>query len=272
MTRVYELRHEEISSRLYDSPEPHRDCLVLGSGRSGTSLMAELLSSAKYDLGPCLHGPSAMNPHGFFEDADTGLINEELLRPYVGSAAPRPRSADHSRLRSLAEGEAWLAALPPDIEIAAAPDVTSRIRAATRSRPFCRKDPRFAYTLPVWMPYLRDPALICVFREPARTARSICAFMAAENVDVNFGEAVRIWTAHYERILDRLTPEGEWFIIHYEQLMRGDALPRLERRLGIRCDRSVCDPALRRTAVEGAVGKRAEALYGQLCTAAGYVD
>jgi hypothetical protein len=249
---------------------PRRDCLVLGCGRSGTSLMGELLSSAGYDLGPRLHGASETNPRGFFEDVETGEINDRLLAPRLHEAVPPLRTAAGARPRAPAEGDAWLAILPPDAEVAAPPDVVARIRAATRARPFCRKDPRFAWTLPAWRPHLRDPLLLCVFREPARTARSIRAFLAAERVELDFGDAVRVWTAHYERILDRLAHEGEWIFVHYEQLLEGDALASLEARLGIGFDRSVCDAALRRTATGGGAGTRAEALYRRLCAAAGH--
>ncbi len=57
--------------------------IVLGCGRSGTSLVAGLLASAGYFMGPRLHPPREANPTGFFEGEVVKDVNEALLDPLV---------------------------------------------------------------------------------------------------------------------------------------------------------------------------------------------
>jgi Uncharacterized protein conserved in bacteria len=56
-----------------------RNCLILGSGRSGTSMVAGTLASAGYFIGDNLYPRLASNPKGFFEDPEINAINEDLL-------------------------------------------------------------------------------------------------------------------------------------------------------------------------------------------------
>ena len=44
-----------------------KDCIVLGSGRSGTSMVAGCLHGANYFMGDDLMPPTAGNPKGIFE-------------------------------------------------------------------------------------------------------------------------------------------------------------------------------------------------------------
>src|SRR5207302_10666897 len=72
-----------------------------------------------------------------------------------------------------------------------------RMTAQTTRAPFCFKDPLFCFTLPAWRPHLDDAVLLCVFREPARTANSIlneCRQDYLAGVDMDFDRALRIWT------------------------------------------------------------------------------
>ena len=49
--------------------EPNKRCaLVLGSHRSGTSVLSRALLAAGVFLGKSLYGPRFDNPKGFFED------------------------------------------------------------------------------------------------------------------------------------------------------------------------------------------------------------
>ena len=52
-----------------------RDGLILGSGRSGTSMLAGTLSAAGYYIGDCLIEANEANPKGFFEDYEVNAIN-----------------------------------------------------------------------------------------------------------------------------------------------------------------------------------------------------
>jgi len=109
------------------------------------------------------------NPKGTFEDRSVNAINEDLLEPLF----PRwrlPVGRSWARRRTLQRGLRWASALPPSVEVRSRPDVDERIAEHVSHEPFCFKDPRFCYTLPAWRPHLRDAVLLCVFREPERTA------------------------------------------------------------------------------------------------------
>lgn len=56
------------------------DCLVLGSGRSGTSLVAGMLDRAGYYTGDNYLVGRLANPRGFFEDSRVNSINDALLK------------------------------------------------------------------------------------------------------------------------------------------------------------------------------------------------
>src|SRR5262249_21790216 len=77
-----------------------RNCLILGSGRSGTSMLAGMLRLAGYYMGEHLVPADPSNPKGYFEDDEVNAINEELLSPVTP-----PRSHP-------AFGWRWLAAVP----------------------------------------------------------------------------------------------------------------------------------------------------------------
>lgn len=59
------------------------NCLILGSGRSGTSMLAGILHQAGYFMGDKLHKPELSNPKGFFEWMTINQINEQILAAYV---------------------------------------------------------------------------------------------------------------------------------------------------------------------------------------------
>jgi hypothetical protein len=239
-----------------------RNCLILGSGRSGTSLLAGLLSGAGYYMGNHLIPPDEANPRGYFEDDEVNAINEALLAP-VTLAPEGP-----------AYGWRWLARVPVGTRIPACPDTAQRIQAQTGRAPFCLKDPRFSYTLPVWRPFLGNAAFLCVFREPARTAHSILKECRPgtylEGLPMSFPEAVAVWTLMYRHIVEGHRHSGDWLFFHYDQLFQEESLRKLQAVLGAPANRQFPDPGLRRSPAEGPVGPAAQALYEQLCRLAYY--
>lgn len=53
-------------------------------------------------------------------------------------------------------------------------DIGHLIGRMSRHHPFCFKDPRFGFTLPLWQPYLPpDVRFLVVFRDPVDTVASI---------------------------------------------------------------------------------------------------
>ena len=251
-------------------PDP-RPCLILGCGRSGTSLAAGLLAEAGYDLGPRLLPADPSNPKGFFESRTVNDLNERLLEPLSGArpvdAAGRPLAA-----RPLRDGERWLAALPADVTVPPRPELEPALRAALDAPgPAARTDPRFVWTLPVWAPLLPGALRLCVFREPGRTARSILGMTGNGDLGLTLDGALAVWTAAYRRCLHLAEAEGGdgWLFVPYDRLVDGSALPLLAARLGVPLQGSFAHPGLARTPGGGDVPRAVTDLLRELEARAG---
>lgn len=251
-----------------------RSCLILGSGRSGTSMLAGTLAGAGYFVGERLASPRHSNPKGFFEDAEINAINEELLAAVLPARPPvfgRWLFRDRPR-----EGQRWLARLPLGVEVSAGPELAARVRAAVAREPFCYKDPRFSYTLPAWRPFLHDTVLICVFRDPGSTVASIlkeCRDMPyLHDLTLDAQGATEVWLSMYRHVIAAHGQGGEWLFMHYDQLFDPPALARLAEVVDADIDRSFPDRSLSRSTGRPSpeLAAEAAALYDRLCTLAGY--
>ncbi|MGH3318889.1 MAG: hypothetical protein ACRDN9_01695 [Streptosporangiaceae bacterium] len=228
-------------------------------------MMAGVLAHSGYDMGVRLLSADTSNPKGYFEDLDVNAINDALLAPHDPSDRAR---APHER--ALGDGERWLAALPLGVDVRPDAPARSGMAAALRPAPFCRKDPRFCYTLPAWRPILHDTVYVCVFREPARTAHSLLRHTRSRQLGLTFNGALHVWTAMYRHVLARHHHDGDWVFAHYEQVLDGTVLPALERALNARLDHSFPDPILRRSPCDGRLPRATRQVYADLCATAGY--
>ena len=131
-----------------------KNCLVLGFGRSGTSLMGGLLYHAGYFLGNHLHPARATNPKGFFEDVVINRINELILENFDNSIIrpDYPRYSKPYSPYSPGHGHRWLSLIKPGTLISCNNKeiIKQIIDAIDFKQPLAFKDPRFNYTLPVW--------------------------------------------------------------------------------------------------------------------------
>ena len=189
------------------------DCFIVGSGRSGTSMVAGLLAQSGYFMGNKLdayYGDT--NPKGFFEDPDINAINERILHPIIPRRPREPIGRIVFPRRSVA-WSLWLTYVSPEAVIPRpAPEILDWIRSYTIKRPFCLKDPRFSYTLSIWREQAPAARFICVFREPNRTAQSMVKeARRAEylrHFKLDYAGALRVWQAMYLRILERTCTRG----------------------------------------------------------------
>ena len=241
-----------------------RDCVVVGCGRSGTSLAAGLLAHAGYNCGEDLLPPDDGGPTGFFEARGVNRINELLLAPHD---AVLRRDGYSRRLR---DGERWLAVLPDHVEVELPPGLRGALSGALPASPYCCKDPRFGYTLEAWRPFLGEPLFVCVFRHPLATADSIARDVRYGDLTVDRESAAAIWTAIYRRVLDRYRNEGDWLFVHYEQLLDGSGVQRLAKAVGAPLDPGLADPALRRARPDAEPPPATAPIYEELCGLAGY--
>jgi hypothetical protein len=81
---------------------------------------------------------------------------------------------------------------------------------------------------------------------------------------------VSLWVLLYRHIVEAHRHEGEWLFLHYDQMVSGDAIPRLETFLQAEVDRSFPDSSLRRVVKGLELPKETQTLYETLCRLAGY--
>ena len=235
-----------------------RNCLVLGAGRSGTSMITGALAEAGYFFGGAQHPARAANPKGFFETAEVNGINEGLLASMLPSES------------ALGDGQRWLGVPRATARASADANAASLMRRAIEVKPFCLKDPRFSFTLPAWRPQLPDDTgLVCAFRHPALTATSLvqeCETAAyLKGVHFDLERAFELWITTYRTILDVHSETGEWLFLHYDQMLVPEGRARLADFLSAHIDDEFADPKLRREVPDIEVPAEALELYEELC-------
>ena len=156
--------------------------LITGSGRSGTSAVAQILHQAGISVGHDLIEPDENNADGYFEERRLIAINDSILRE-AGLVDP------------------FTTATRAEV-IAAAGPYHEYMRALIAEATPAWKDPRFSWTLEAWLPLLPEPPrLIVCLRNPAEVAASTMRFFGTVGE-----EPVRVvehlWRAQYERLLE----------------------------------------------------------------------
>ena len=251
-----------------------KNVVVLGSGRSGTSMVTGTLAGKGFYMGSGLYRPSVTNPKGYFESWDINGINEDLLAMVI---PPRPRILGKWFFRKRPQlGQRWLARVPLGTTIPCSSQIVERIKRVVQNQPFCIKDPRFSYTLPVWRPFLKNVVFLCVFRSPVSTvssmvkARTVMPYLRSLSIDDKL--ALEVWSLMYRHILDIHRHEGDWLFLHYDQVLGGEGLDRIEKFVGAKVNRDFPDPALKRSVPRKTISKEARKIYEKLCALAGYAE
>lgn len=260
-----------------------KNCLVMGSGRSGTSLAAGVLAGAGYFMGETLLPATEANPKGYFEAREVEAVNEALVKTMLKPTrqerlwawlAPPPEQPTFNEEKYWYMTR-WLALVPALRNPRVHPQIAEQIGTLLARQPFCFKDPRFCYTLPAWRPYLDDETVfLCVFRDPAVTAASILKEVERERylegVSLSFAQALQVWTYMYRHIVRKHRHTGKWLFIHYDQLMTPAGLDRIAQFVGAAVDRDFPDRRLARTRSTARVPWQTARLYRALCRLAGY--
>ncbi len=255
-----------------------KNIIILGSGRSGTSMVAGCFAKSGYFMGDDLWDARKANPKGFFEDREINEINEDLLEPVV----PKRRHLwgkiffQHQPIK----WQRWLACLPPDVKISSPPSIVERIKKIVQREPYCLKDPRFSYTLPAWEPFLNKTVFICVFRDPGSTAASIykeCLEVPhlanpKSGIKISMRQAFEVWIHTYLPILSIHRYKGDWLFLHYNQVLTSEGMDKLEEFTGSKVDRSFPTAKLSRSKPSGKNPKKSMEIYSDLCKLANYQD
>ena len=255
-----------------------QNIIILGSGRSGTSLASGLFAKSGFFMVDNSWDSRESNPKGFFEDEEVNEINEDILQPLVPKRL-KFLGITIFKNRPL-KWERWLSEVALDAKIKSIPSIEKRIEKLTSRKPFCFKDPRFSYTLEVWRPFLEDTIYICVFRNPMKTVNS----MIKECIDtsklkipnreiiINIKQGFRIWSLMYKHILNKHSKVGTWIFLHYNQLFDVKVLRNLGNITGANIDYSFPDKAFNRSRKLDTMPQSVSDIYNELCSRANYKD
>ncbi len=254
--------------------------LILGSGRSGTSMITGSLANNGYNFGDDFSylGKNVANPKGFFEDYEVNTINEDILALHVIHIPEKLRkvffpSTTFYRSR-------WLARISKNKSIyKSSLQIDEKIKNLLLKTPFCFKDPRFSYTLPVWLRNISsDTKFVVVFREPEKTAESIVRecneSKNLSRLKMNKKIALQIWYCMYSHILRNYKTypaKDKWFFIHYDQIFDNQILESLEHFTGAVIKTDFAEKRLSRTNEMVSLShKKSAAIYSSLCKLASY--
>ncbi|WP_083644790.1 sulfotransferase domain-containing protein [Christiangramia flava] len=229
--------------------------IILGSGRSGTSMITGLFNNGNFFFGDQADylKKNKANPKGFFEDLEVNTINEDILASrLINFPEPIRRKLFPSHTFYRAR---WLAKIPVSIQFRTTPDIQERIEKLVQNEPFCFKDPRFSYTLPIWKNSLPPTTkFIVVYREPDKTAVSICRECSESpplrKLKMSISRALNIWKAMYTHILKNYGKETEkqkWLFIHYNEIFESQGLERLGRFANTSLEKDFAERKISRT-------------------------
>jgi hypothetical protein len=250
-----------------------RDLLILGTGRSGTSMVAALFRRSGAYLGDNLLPARIGNPFGYYEDPEINRLNACVIgqiidRLWTTRLLPWAVHPIHRRPAAFWLAAPWyLPRITPDAQVREA------MRARFAHRPLCLKDPRFCVTLPTWRPLLPpDTRFLAVFRDPQRTVDSLLRDAAEredEPLPIDAAWATVYWWRTYRRLLHEFSHAGEWLFVHYDDVVNGTALPAIAAFAETEADGSQLDPSVSRAQpmqlrVRPAWARRCERLYAKL--------
>ena len=240
------------------------NCLILGSGRSGTSMIGGTLAPGGYFFGDKIIPPRAANPKGFFESGVVNNVNERILK---------------NVMPTLQYGHRWLGlvGLPGAKNLYVSGKIVKEIKELVAKQPFCYKDPRFCYTLPIWRPHLKNTKFICVFRHPQSTIASILKECRTapylQNMKITKKKAQNIWRLMHTHVVERHRKQGEWLFIHYNQMFNMDTLTKIEEFLQTKVDKSFPERKLVRPVTNNIkLLPETQRIYRILCNLANYEE
>jgi hypothetical protein len=179
---------------------PKKVIVVLGSGRSGTSLIMKTLNALGMDLSKEMIPGRYENPEGFFEDTQIVDIHKKLIESIpFHPTLPMPENWIKTKTVSAAQNELT------DILI-------ERVNSAKTIWGF--KDPRINAFLPMWIKIFNKANVIPVFILSVRNPVSV-AMSLRRLIDRDESISELQWLL---RICDALQyTAADCFILHFEQ-------------------------------------------------------
>lgn len=202
--------------------------VVMGMGRSGTSVLMQVLDAAGFDCGSDFIPGNENNPRGYYERKPVMHFNIGLLEQASGQSR---------RLYPLPTEEQIepLTGTPVPIEFPAHDSAV--------------KDPRFSLTFPVWWPHLHnhDVRVIIARRDEDAIAESMLRayginLSSAKEIIGEYNRRACLWVDRYGLNAAEIWYE-DWFDDPAKNIAKLEAL--FERKLDVDLE-SLLDPSLRR--------------------------
>jgi hypothetical protein len=159
--------------------------IILGMGRSATSLVAKGLNSI-INMGDNFYPANFGNPEGYYEDMDIMALNESILQQAGGSWKNVP---DHNSI--LEQKDKFSNKIENLIN-----------EKFSHSALWGIKDPRLTLTIDLWLPFLPNPHFISIFRNPVDVANSL--IKRDGNMFIDVGETYKLAEIYNKRLLDFL--------------------------------------------------------------------
>jgi len=241
--------------------------IVLGCGRSGTSLVTGTLATAGYSTGNNNWPPDEYNPTGYYEERGLLQLNAEILSSHMPSPVDT-LAKNHPDAQKAPNEARWLSLLDLNTTLTLEQHFMPRMIAYLELEHFCFKDPQFSYTLGLWKPLFRNTKFICVFRSPIATIRSIvryCGQLAhLKQMRIDETYAQKVWLCMYKHILKH-SQSGEWFFVHYEQMFDQTVLEQLEQFAQAKIDRNFPDRQLYKSPPRAQYSGEVAQIYRELC-------
>jgi len=233
--------------------------IILGAGRSGTSAIAGSFVG-DFNRGGDLHLANDANPKGFFEANNVNRINNDLL--WMCDAV--------RTTRGLKQG--WLTVLDKKhLLCESTKDIEDRIESTVQKQPVLLKDPRFSYTLPIWLRYLPSVKVVCVFRNPQEFLSSMLHHCKTQqylqDMVVDPGFFQEVWLSMYEYIL-KYYQKLDILFINYSEILYSDGLKRLSDFTGYETNNNFPEKTLHRSNNNSDVSYNLIEMYHKLCNLA----
>jgi hypothetical protein len=183
-----------------------RPIIIVGMGRSGTSLVASLVHRwGAFADEARLTPPGRDNSAGYWEHAPLVEFNDRLLAAVSASVSLPPVDEDYPILRAMAMAGAFRERAQQLIE-----------SMTIAGQPWLWKDPRLAVLLPFWQQFWgHDAIYVVAIRHPCEVARSLGAAGSSRPLSAS----LLLWQRSIMQLFKDMLPQAATLVISYNNLL-----------------------------------------------------
>ena len=186
------------------SNDTRKSVIILGFHKSGTSATAGILDILGVHMGRRLRGADSRNPKGYFEDPRFLQLNDDILKDARGSAWDPPAVEEIRGLKNKY-----------------APAIQQLVNTRKKEADLWGwKATTTCLTVDFYLPYLENPHVIIVFRNPLGIAPSAVEHTRGR---ITFLDSIRLANHYNDQIVNFLKnhPTIPKHYVSFEQLIHG---------------------------------------------------